>query len=132
MGKERIIFYSEHAKELQGSVGDKIEAIIAQGALAYDQQEKCFYCRPIRQLNGKPYNSTTYEIHRHPAYAWSCNCQGWRTKLRKHLQDPNAPAPGCSHIAALYESFARKVKFEHYDGSDYRQLTLMANPVMRE
>lgn len=124
--EEKIIFWSEHARALQGTVGDKIEAIVQQKCIAYDHNAKIFYVKPIMQKNGKPYNSTTYEIGKHvdPEVKFSCNCQGFRMKEKKWME--GGARPSCSHIAALFECFARKMRFDGYDGYEYRQETLRA------
>jgi hypothetical protein len=106
---DKLIFYSNHAKELQGSTGSKIRAIIRQGAIEYDKANKRFICKPIDNPDGTPYNSTTYAMKNHSQFGFECDCQGWQTKFKKHNADPiNAPSPICSHVAALYEYLKRK------------------------
>lgn len=106
-----LIFYSNHARALIGKTDDKIRRILTQGCIEYDKENKVFLCKPIMQNNGKPYNSTTYMIERHKAFGFSCDCQGWQSKFRKHEADPiNMPSPYCSHVAALYEYLARQHK----------------------
>lgn len=106
---QRLIFYSEHARELQGSTAAKISAILAQDAIEYSRERKAWICKPILQGDGRPYNSTTYEMKGHKTFSWSCSCQGWVMKLRKHEADPlHQPAPSCSHVAALWEVLKRR------------------------
>jgi len=108
-GQTQLVFYSEHARELVGSTENKIKAILAQGCIEWDSEKKCFICKPIMQKNGKPYNKTTHIIKNHKAFGFSCSCQWWQMKLKKHESDPiNNPAPGCSHICALYEFLKRR------------------------
>lgn len=111
MSEHELPFYSAHARELQGSTGAKIKAILAQNAIEYVREEgnNHFICKPIKAPNGEAYNSTTYILKSHKAFGFSCSCQGWQSKLRKHMADPiNMPAPGCSHVAALYEHLKRQ------------------------
>ncbi|VVB58112.1 Uncharacterised protein [Candidatus Anstonella stagnisolia] len=104
-----IIFYSAHARALCGSTEGKIKAILAQGCIEYDKERKVFLCKPIMQPNGKPYNKTQYEMQRHKILGWSCSCQGWQSKHKKHLEDPiKYPSVGCSHVAALWEHIKRQ------------------------
>lgn len=112
MTDDDLPFYSEHARAMQGSTAGKIKAILAQHAIEYDRENKEFICKPILQADGKPYNSTTYRLKSHKAFGFSCSCQGWTTKFNKHMADPiNAAAPGCSHVAALYEFLKRQHQY---------------------
>jgi hypothetical protein len=109
MTSPSLIFYSAHTRELQGTTRNKIVAIIAQDAIEYDKENKCYICKPIKQRDGKPYNSTTYRMPSHKAFGFQCDCQGWQSKFKKHMADPiNNGAPGCSHVAALYEFLKRR------------------------
>jgi hypothetical protein len=106
---DKFCFYSETARELQGTVREKIAEIIAQNAIIYDQPSKSFLCRPIMRKNGKPYNKTMHCMKSHKTFSWSCSCQGWTMKLARHEADPvNQPAPVCSHVAALWEFLKRR------------------------
>lgn len=124
---ERLIFYSDHTRAMQGTVGAKIKAILDQGCIEYaheyiDTDEEhnsnrwaiytCVYiCKPIKQLNGKPYNKSTYVLQNHRQFGKSCSCCGWRTMLKRHESDPlNEEAPRCAHVAALYEFLKRQHK----------------------
>jgi hypothetical protein len=94
---------------MQGTTATKIKAIIDQGAIEYDRERKIFLCKPIMQKNGKPYNHTTHELKSHAQFGFSCSCQAWQMRLEKHQEDPiNQSAPGCSHVAALYEYLKRQ------------------------
>lgn len=109
MNQTSLIFYSSHTKELVGSTEAKIRAILDQGAIEYDKENRQFICKPILQRNGTPYNKTTYTIQNHKAFGFACSCQGWVMKLKKHESDPiNSKAPSCSHVAALYEYLKRR------------------------
>jgi len=104
-----IIFYSEHCRELCGSTASKIAAILAQGCIEYSKEQKVFLCKPIMQQNGKPYNVTTHEIQNHKAFGFSCSCQAWQGRLKRHMEDPiKNRAPFCSHVAAVWEYLKRQ------------------------
>lgn len=106
----KLIYYSEHARELVGSTDDKIRAILEQGCLEYipasDEERGHYLCHPIMQKNGKPYNKTTYKLKPGDKEAGghtSCSCQGFQVRLKAWNTDPTAPRPNCSHVAALHE-----------------------------
>ena len=108
-----LIFYSEHAREVKGRTADKIKAILEQKAIEYNKEEKCFLCKPILNRDGTPYNSTTHIMKSNKAFGFSCSCQGWTSKYKKHMSDPiNSPSPGCSHVASLYEFLKRGHMYE--------------------
>ena len=108
-GQTTLVFYSEHAREVKGRTADKIKAILAQNAIEYNKDEKCFLCKPILNRDGTPYNFTTHAMKSNKAFGFSCSCQGWTSKYKKHMADPiNMPSPGCSHVNALYEHLKRQ------------------------
>ena len=91
---ENLIFYSAHTRKFEGSVKAKIRAILEQNAIEYDKDQKAFFCKPILQPSGKPYNSTTYELRAHREYGFSCSCQAWTTRNKAHEKDlENTPVP---------------------------------------
>jgi len=107
MGND-IIFYSAHTRQLCGSTEGKIKAILEQGCIEYNKEQKVFLCKPIMQRNGKPYNFTTYTMQSNKAFGFSCDCQAWTMRYRKHMEDPvKIPLPHCSHVAALWEYIKR-------------------------
>lgn len=100
--KTKLIFYSEHARQLEGSVGAKIDRLV-NGHIRYNKKTKCFEILPI-----EGYNSTTHLVKNHKAFGFSCSCQAWQGRLKKHEGKPTEePAPSCSHVAAVYEHLAR-------------------------
>lgn len=100
------------------------------GCIGYSRDTHHFYCLPL-----KGYNTRTYELRPHKAYGFECNCQGWqdsrrtweafigemeairpllpisqwqRLKARLMAIGGNLRPPICSHVATLYEYFARQ------------------------
>ena len=142
-----LVFYSHHAKKTEGTVRDKINEFLTKepdreiiekipgisermGCIAYSKETKHFYCLPL-----KGYNTRTYEIEKHPAYKFECNCQGWQAskdiweefqremesvapllhphqfehlKARIMQLSRSIRQPSCSHTGALFEYFAQK------------------------
>jgi hypothetical protein len=120
-----IIFYSAHTREFEGSVKNKIRAILEQNAIEYDKNAKLFYCKPIMQKDGKPYNSTTYELKKDKEL-FTCNCQGFKTSLRDSKTDPGK-TPHCAHVAALYEYLKRGHIARREEKVSQAMLTLFGN-----
>ena len=105
-----LIFYSAHAREMLGSTKRKIQAILLQKAIEYVRAEgnNHYICKPINNPDGSPYNSTTYEMRSHKIWGWTCNCQAFTMRMKKHMGDPiNIQAPSCSHTAAMWEYIKR-------------------------
>jgi hypothetical protein len=110
MSHNTLLFYSTHARELVGKTDAKIRAILAQGCIEYVREEgnNHFICKPIMNQDGTPYNKTTYEIKSHKVWGWTCTCQGFQSKMKKHMEDPiNNSAPSCSHTIAMWEFIKR-------------------------
>ena len=107
----QLVFYSAHARELVGKTDGKIKAILAQNCLEYVREEgnNHYACKPIKNPDGSPYNKHTYELKASKQFGFTCNCQGWQTKYKKHMADPvNSHSPNCSHVAALFEFLKRQ------------------------
>lgn len=100
-----FIFYSHHAQELEGSVGDKIRKLVDGDLIEYKKEEKCFLIHPI-----KGYNTRTYTIAADKEFGHRCNCQAFVSREKKFREEggqTSANPPGCAHVAALYEYFSR-------------------------
>lgn len=113
--QQKLIFYSEHAQELVGSTDAKIKAILEQGCLEYipptQDMRGHYLCHPIKNKDGSPYNSTTYRLFpgdKDCGGHTSCTCFGYKQRLRKWHEDPNAPRPNCSHASALHELWSKQ------------------------
>ena len=108
-----LVFWSNHAKELQGSTGAKIKAILAQRAIEYISADRAtgvhgyFLIHPLKNADGTPYNKTTYKVESVKGI-FTCDCQGYCTKHERYKADPieNGP-PVCSHVAAVHEHLKR-------------------------
>lgn len=107
----QLVFYSAHARELVGKTDGKIKAILAQGCIEYvrEIENNHFVCKPIMNPDGSPYNKHTYILKASKQFGFTCNCQGWQTKYKKHMTDPvHAHSPNCSHVASLFEFLKRQ------------------------
>lgn len=126
MNQQKLIFWSEHAKELVGSTDDKIRAILEQGCLEYvpasDEAPSHYICKPIMNRDGSPYNKTTYRLKpndKEEGGNTSCSCFGFRQRSKKWHADPTAPRPNCSHVAALHQSWAMAHRVRQGIGSTF-------------
>jgi hypothetical protein len=99
-----VQFYSHHARELKHTQQHKIDQFLSYNKIQYSPEDKCFYCLPLTEIN---YNKRTYTLKHDKELGFTCNCQGYQSKLRRYRQDPKAGLPGCSHVGALYEHFSR-------------------------
>jgi len=114
---EHLVFWSNHAKELQGSTGQKIKAILAQRAIEYVAADRVagthgkFLIHPLKNKDGTPYNKTTYTVESIKGI-FTCDCQGYCSKEERYKADPieNGP-PVCSHVAAVHE-FLKRIHLE--------------------
>lgn len=93
---QEVQFYSQHANELKYSQQHKIQKFLENDCIVYSG-EGVFFCKPI-----KGYNKRTYVMLKGVDGGFVCDCQGFQTSLKKTGRG------SCSHIGALYESFARK------------------------
>lgn len=90
-----VQFYSAHARELKRTQQEKILKFIEHRCIEYSPEMKCFLCHPI-----PGYNVTTYTVKRE-GKGFSCNCQGYQTKLKRGEE------ASCSHIGATFEFLKR-------------------------
>lgn len=110
-----FIFYSHHAQELEGTVGDKIKKLVDGDLIEYKKAEgnpKDAHYEPGRWLIHpiEGYNTRTYTVKPSREYGHSCNCQAFVTREKKYReggQTSGIPKPTCSHVAAVYEWFSR-------------------------
>jgi hypothetical protein len=127
---EPIVFYSNHANALVGTMRRKVLAILRQGAIEYVKADPAtgahgyFLVHPIKNEDGTNYNVTTYKIVSIRG-VFSCECQGFTTKEAKYKLDPIAnPPPNCSHVSALHEHLKRK----HLERQEIMTISAAAKP----
>jgi hypothetical protein len=100
--KQSVVFWSNHAKELKGTQQDKIAKYLELDKIEYSKELKAFIVHPI------PGTNTDHEVKNHKQFGFSCTCQGWNMKLKKHETNPTTePSPSCSHVGAIYEYLKR-------------------------
>jgi len=125
---DNVIYWSTHAKELEGSLVTKAQKFVKYDCIDYDKSGKYFVCLPLNVAPSvnykgflfqkrpftKDYNSNVYEIKKENG-RWTCSCQGW---AKKEQIGPKADGVQCSHSLALLFSF--KIK-QFNTGRDAKQ-----------
>ena len=96
LDERRVIFWSEHYRQLEGvdqgdAIRTKAQKWLQANCIEYDSEEKCFLCHPI-----EGYNKTIHEIKAIGNGEFSCSCQFYNRVCVKN------PGLICSHILAVY------------------------------
>ena len=101
-----VQYYSSHTRALGHRQQNKVEKFLEHDCVRYNPDTKQFSIAPI-----PGYNVTEHFLERDSELGWTCDCQGFAVRLKRHLENPlTEPSPICSHICTLLESFARRHK----------------------
>lgn len=85
-----VQYYDLLKGELVHTQEHKAQKFIENDCIVWDIEEKCFLCKPI-----EGYNIRTYTLKPEGDGHYTCNCQGYRKKVKL------GETPFCSHIFAL-------------------------------
>jgi len=121
--EQNVIYWSAHARELQGSMRKKALDLLKHDCIKYLGQEHkskkkgCFVILPLNRETqvtdygrtwtktpfDRDYNSTVYLIDRTITGRFRCTCQAWSTKERR--LEGREDGAQCTHVIALMMAF---------------------------
>jgi len=125
-----VMYFCHHAKELKQTIKSKALKFIKADCIRYVgdmgefKDKYSFVCLPLNtkdhtiyegvRFQKEPYeldyNSRVYTMAKHDDI-WSCNCQAYVTKEKKHEVRNFKDGVCCSHLLALFLAFKmRKFK----------------------
>jgi len=125
--ERNVMYFCHHAKELKQTIKSKALKFIKADCIRYvgDRGEfkdkYSFLCLPlnteseviyegvkfIKEPFDKDYNTRVYTMAKHDD-VWSCNCQGYCQKEKKHEVRNFKNGVCCSHLLGLFLAFKMK------------------------
>lgn len=94
-----ICFWNHWAKELKGSIVSKAKRFYKCKLIAYCGFNT-WVVEPIKDYNTRVYTVTNVRDEE-DIRSFSCNCQGFQSKLRKFKLRESTDEPYCSHTVAV-------------------------------